>query len=324
MKQKKEGFFKRIKNAIINFDKYREYADEKISISIKYMLKLVFVFVIVVTTALVIKITTETNNIIKLFKENAPEFRLENNNLVIQSENKHFAISDSSNNFFLILDSEKESLSEIEEANNYKAFIIAMLKDKIVLRNSLNAESIMSYKELEENYEANSLNKQNIISYVTDKNIAIINSVFAMSSIIALYITYFVEVLLDIMFLSVIGLIFSAIIGVKFKYKQVFNMSVYAITLSFLLYIVYIVEELFTGFTVKYFDVAYNAISYIYIITAMMMIRADLTKEKAMVGKIVQEQRKVREDNTEDEDKEKEDRKERRKEERKRRTRRNS
>ena len=41
MKKKKENFFKRLKNAVTNFDKYREYSDEKLSVSMKYILKLI-------------------------------------------------------------------------------------------------------------------------------------------------------------------------------------------------------------------------------------------------------------------------------------------
>lgn len=318
MKQKKESFFNRVKNAVINFDKYREYSDEKLSVSIKYILKLIFIFSIIITIALVVKINRETNKILQSFKENAPEFKIENNNLITQEGNNHFIIGDSSNSFGLIIDSEKENLSEVEEANNYKVFIMAMLKDKIVLRNYLNVENSITYEKLGENYEISNLDKQSILSYATNKNILTGIASFAITSIIFLFISYLIEILLDIVFLSLVGFIFSKIIGINFKYKQVFNMSVYAITLSVILYMIYIVVNILTGFVVKYFEVAYNAIAYIYIMTAMMMIKSDLTKEKIMVGKIVQEQRKVREEkNTEDEDRDKEDKKEEKQKEKK-------
>lgn len=318
MKKKKENFFKRLKNAVTNFDKYREYSDEKLSVSMKYILKLILIFSIIITIALVIKINRETNKILRSFKENAPEFKIENNNLITQEGNNHFIIGDSSNSFCLIIDSEKENLSEVEEANNYKVFIMAMLKDKIVLRNYLNVENSITYEKLGENYEISNLDKQSILSYATNKNILTGIASFAITSIIFLFISYLIEILLDIVFLSLVGFIFSKIIGINFKYKQVFNMSVYAITLSVILYMIYIVVNILTGFVVKYFEVAYNAIAYIYIMTAMMMIKSDLTKEKIMVGKIVQEQRKVREEkNTEDEDRDKEDKKEEKQKEKK-------
>lgn len=317
MKQNKKSFFKRVKNAIINFDKYREYSDEKISISVKYILKLVLVFSIVVTAALTVKVAVELNRVIESFRETCPDFKIENNNLVIQDENDNFTVSDSSNILCLIINSEKQSLTEIEESNNYQC-VIAILKDKIVLRNTLNTESSITYEQLGETYELNNITKQSILSYITNKNMTILYATFVIGFIIYLFIVYLIQILLDILLLSIIGFLFSRIIGINFKYKQVFNMSVYAITLSFLLYMIYIVVNILTGFVVKYFEMAYNAIAYIYIMTAMMMIKSDLTKEKIMVGKIVEEQRKVKEENnTEEENKEKEDKQKEKKEEKK-------
>lgn len=86
-------------------------------------------------------------------------------------------------------------------------------------------------------------------------------------------------------------------------------MSVYALTLSVVLYMIYIVINLFTSFTIKYFEIAYNAISYVYILTAMLMIRSDSIKQQMEVEKIVEEQNKIREENKEEkkEEKQKED-----------------
>ena len=317
MKQKKENFFKRLKNAVTNFDKYREYADEKVSVAIKYILKLVLIFSIIIAVSLTIRIALELNRVIESFRESCPDFKIENNSLVMQEENNNFTISDSSNVLCLIINSEKQSLTEIEGANNYQT-VIGILKDKIVLRNSLNMESSTTYEQLGKSYELNNITKQGILSYITNKNMAVMFATLIIGSTIYLFIVYLIQILLDILLLSIIGFLFSRIIGIKFNYKQIFNMSTYAITLSFLLYMIYIVVNLFTGFIVKYFDVAYNAISYIYIITAMMMIKSDLTKEKIMVGKIVQEQRKVREEkDTEEENRDEEDKKEEKQKEKK-------
>ena len=317
MKQKKENFFKRLKNALTNFDKYREYVDEKVSVAIKYILKLVLIFSIIIAVSLTIRVALELNRVIESFRESCPDFKIENNSLVMQEENNNFTVSDSSNILCLIINSEKQSLTEIEGANNYQT-VIGILKDKIVLRNSLNMESSTTYEQLGKSYELNNITKQGILSYITNKNMAVMFATLIIGSTIYLFIVYLIQILLDILLLSIIGFLFSRIIGIKFNYKQIFNMSTYAITLSFLLYMIYIVVNLFTGFIVKYFDVAYNAISYIYIITAMMMIKSDLTKEKIMVGKIVQEQRKVREEkDTEEENRDEEDKKEEKQKEKK-------
>ena len=83
--------------------------------------------------------------------------------------------------------------------------------------------------------------------------------------------------------------------------------------LSIVLYLIYICVNITTGFTIKYFDLAYEIISYIYIITAILMIKSDLIKQQIEIGKIVEEQKKVREEKKQEdneEEKPKEDKEE--------------
>lgn len=303
MKQRKEGFFKRAKNAITNFDKYREYADNKLSVTIKYILKLVLIFAIIATITLTIKINNVVTNFAQVFKNECPEFKIENNNLVIEADNKEFVNKDESDFFGFVINTEKDSLDGIEEIENCQT-VFAILKDKIILRNSSSMETSITYAQISEENDLSIINKQTIVEFANTKNITTIISMLALTLAIFLFIIYLAEIIIDILLLSIIGLLFSKIIGINFKYKQIFNMSVYAITLSFVLYTIYMVVNISTGFVVKYFDIAYDAISYIYIITAMMMIKTDLAKEKIEVGKIVQEQRKIREEKKEEQKKE--------------------
>lgn len=303
MKQRKEGFFKRAKNAITNFDKYRNYADDKLSITIKYILKLVLIFAIITTIAITVKINNVVINFAQVFKNECPEFKIENNNLVIEAENKEFVSKDESDFFGFVINTEKDSLEGIAEIEGCQT-VFAILKDKIILRNSSSMETSITYAQISEENDLSIINKQTIVDFINTKNIAIIISIFALTFAILLFIIYLIELIIDILLLSIIGLLFSKIIGINFKYKQIFNMSAYAITLSFVLYTIYMLVNIFTGFIIKYFDMAYDVISYIYIITAMMMIKADLTKEKIEVGKIVQEQRKIKEEKKEEQMKE--------------------
>ncbi len=148
-----------------------------------------------------------------------------------------------------------------------------------------------------------------------------IYAIFAITSFVYFYLVYLIQILLDILLLSVVGYLLNKIVAVKLKYKSVFNISVYALTLSIILYMIYIIANIFAGFTIKYFEIAYNAIAYIYVITAMMMIRSDLIKQQIEVGKIVEEQKKIQEENNENEEdekqkeQEKQEKKEKKKEE---------
>lgn len=132
---------------------------------------------------------------------------------------------------------------------------------------------------------------------------------------IALYVTYTLTTLLSACIFGVFGLIIARICGLKLKYASTFNLAVYAITLPTILMAIYMSTNLLFGITIKYFSVAYDAITYIYIITAILMLRADLIKQRIELSKIIKEQEKVREDLKEQEKEPKEKEKEKKKKE---------
>ena len=315
MKQKKIGFFRRIKKAIINFDEYKTFAEEKLWTTIKYILKLAVIFTLIVSFFLSYKLDKEINNVLKIYKEECPNFRFENNLLVIDDEKKQFIKGDEAGYFGVIIDSEKENLEQIEQTSNYQILFVA-LKDKIVIKNYDGVENSITYKQLSTQYDIQRISKEEILNVITSNEFSQIFIEFVAISIVYLYLAYLIQFLLDILLLSVVGYLLSKIIGVKFKYKSIFNMSAYSLTLSVLLYMIYLSVNILTGFTIKYFEIAYNAIAYIYIITAMLMIKSDLIKQQIEVGKIVEEQKKIREEKVQKE-KEKEEKPKKEKKEKK-------
>ena len=161
---------------------------------------------------------------------------------------------------------------------------------------TLDTKTSMTYEDISKNQNINGLSKQQILDYTNSSTMILIYITFFVITIVFGLIAYSIQILLDIFLLSIIGLIMSKIAAVKLKYKEIFNMSIYALTLSIVLYLIYICVNITTGFTIKYFDLAYEIISYIYIITAILMIKSDLIKQQIEIGKIVEEQKKVREE----------------------------
>ena len=308
MKTKKVSFFKRVKDAVVNFDEYIKFTEEKLSIAIKYIFKLTLIFTIIITTVLTVKIVQEANNLITNFKNEAPEFSFQDSILVIEGDNQKIVKGDESGYIGFIVDAQKENLSDIEESANYQR-VIGLLKDKVVVKDTQGTEVSQTYEQLSTDYNLNTLNKNTILQFLSENNMAKIYAIFAVLMFIYFFIIYLIQFFIDILLLSVVGYLLTKIVGVKFNYKSIFNISVYAMTLSIILYMVYMIINLFTGFTIKYFEIAYNAIAYIYIITAMLMIKSDLIKQQIEVGKIIAEQKKIREEKKEQENKEKEDKK---------------
>lgn len=168
METKKVPFFRRLKSAIVNFDEYIDFSEEKISIAIKYILKLALIITFIITIALMVKIVQDTNNLIISFQNEAPEFGFQNNELIIEGDNTKIVKGDENGYFGLIIDSQKESLSDVDEVGDYQR-VIGILKNKIVVRDVEGVEASLTYEQLSANYNLNNINKNSILQFLSRK-----------------------------------------------------------------------------------------------------------------------------------------------------------
>lgn len=309
MEHKKVAFFKRVKNAIIDFDEYKVFAEEKVSVAIKYILKLMLIFTLIVVAVMVCEFIKQTNEVKSYIETDFPEFSLQENTLVIEGENKKIINGTEDNYFGFIVDSNAENVTDIVEVNDYQR-VICFLKNKVVVRGIDSIESSITYQQINDVYSINDLNKTKLLEMLSGKDMIKIFAIFSVVMFIYLYIIYLVQILLDILLLSVVGYLLSRIVGLKFKYSAIFNMSTYALTLPIILYMLYIVLNTLTGFYIKLFDIAYNAISYIYIATAMLMIKSDLIKRQMELAQVIKVQKEVQKEAEEENREEKEEKKE--------------
>ena len=130
---------------------------------------------------------------------------------------------------------------------------------------------------------------------------------------IVFFISLFLATLIDVFTLSVFGILTCFFAKIKMKYKALFNMSIYALTLSILLRTIYIAITTLTTFKIKYFDVMYIAISYISLAAAIFIIKSNVIKQHLELIKIIEESKEKIEEkiqvrkNPKDEEKEDED-----------------
>ena len=106
---------------------------------------------------------------------------------------------------------------------------------------------------------------------------------------VSAFISFWIAIFLDVFTLSVFGLFTCLIAKIKMNYKAVFNMSVYAITLSLILRTIYVVVTMLTSFEIKYFDVMYVAVAYISLAAAIFLIKSDVIKQHLELMKIIEE-----------------------------------
>lgn len=296
MKEKKLGFFRRIKKAIFNFDEYSTFWNEKMSISIKYFLKLVLLSAIVSTVVTTYKTYKIAENTIERFKNESPEFSVINGILTIEN-NQKFEYIDDENYFGIVVDPTMEDITKIEYDEG-----IMFAKEKIVVRSN-NTEKVISYKELVNK----DLNKKDIENILTKENLKKAYAIIGIILFISNFFAYIIVLIINILIISMIGMMVNWIADAKLKYSNVFIISIYAITLSTILLMIYTVITSLTNFTIKYFNIAYNLISYIYAITVIFMAKSDLIKNKQEL--FVEEKKKKEEEQIKKEEK-KEDKKE--------------
>lgn len=283
METAKIGFWRRIKKAILNFDEYEKFITENISKAFGYFFKLITIFSLVITIALVYKMNTETEKVVNTVEKEFPDFSIINNELQMETEENF-------EHYFEDLEFNVIIGKNINETNDYKNCLL-LLKNKIVLKYDGYSQEI-TY----ENAEMNNFSKQSIIDKYESKDKKVLYSTVSMIMFFSSFGVYTIVFLIDIITLTIMGLIINIIIRTTFKFKQIFKISVYAMTLPIILYLAYIVANMIWGTTIKYFEIGYNAISYIYLITVLLMMKSDIIKNTQELQKVLDEQKKVREE----------------------------
>lgn len=308
----KIGFFKRIKFAITKFEKYDNFSKEKLTTTLSYLVKIILIFTLILSVVLTWKYKNEIDLVINKIANETPNFTIENNELNVESEEPVNLELFNDENILLVLDSSTNiDLNELLKNNNKYNYVVFCLKDKIVLSqgNDENvATSTFQYDEFLSVLNVEKLEKQDIFNYVSSENMYQFLSAIYIFLVPITFIMYTLIFLMDIILLSILAWILVKLYGMKLSYKNSFNIAVYALTLPIILELIYLILNLTTGFTIKYFDVMYNLISYVYMFAVIFIIKINYDKTASdmmpvVEGKIEQEE-KIEEETNEDEKKE--------------------
>ncbi len=99
---------------------------------------------------------------------------------------------------------------------------------------------------------------------------------------------YLLTIISNVVLLSFFGYITTLLARIKMRYVAVFNMAVYALTLSVILNILYVAINIFTTFNMEYFQVMYVAVAAIYLVAAILILKADFMKKQLELMKIAE------------------------------------
>lgn len=309
---KRDGFFKTVLKSIKDFDKYEQFGIEGMGKTCLYLLQIVAIITIIVVAILIYQFSTTMQSAVIYFNDNVQEMSYTDGILTVNSNQKLEVDTNSTIAQKIIVDTSDLTDEQIEQ---YRTDLdglnsgIILLKDKILIKNDmLTSITETTYTNILSQYNITNLDKQSVLDYIYTNQTQVYISV-AIVEFIYMFAVYLTSILMDTLILALLGLIVARIAGMKIKFSACFGMGVHALTLPIILNILYIILNAFTGYTIKYFQIMYTAISYIYIVAAILIIRSDYIKRQMELDKIKSEQEKVRAelDKQKEEDKEEEE-----------------
>lgn len=298
-KEEKIGFFKRLKKAIFELEDYGFFLGEKLTVAFKYF----FALMLLVSVIFSLTVTYKSSNVISrgynYLVNEMPEFEYNEGKLNFKEVVKAY---DHDYKFSFIADTsediQKEDIKKYKD-DIYKAgdYGVLLLKNELIMITS-GTENNINYSEYiassgfdPEDVSASS--KQDLVKFVNELGIPNVLISMFIVLVIGTYIANVIIVLSDVCIVAVFGWFASRICGVSFKMNPMIALSIYGLTLSIVLDLIFDVVYIMSGFTVQYFEIIYLLIAYVYIIAAIFMIKYDLIKHTEELKKIIEVQKQV-------------------------------
>ncbi len=303
-KEEKIGFFKRIKIAIFKLEDYGMFLGERWSKAFKFFFLLIILTSVIISLVAGYDFYKMANKAFSYIENEMPEFTYQDEKMV-SSENVE--AYDSDYNFRLFINTDENISDEILTNYENKAFdadgSLILLKDKVIYLYQNNRIE-EKYSDLLKNYGIEVTSKEELVKTINDLGISSIVFAYFSTNFIVLTISDIITNLSYLCIVAIFGYVAARFCGVRFKLSPMFVLSIYSLTLPIALSCLYNVVYILTGFVIKYFNVMYLLIAYVYIIAAILMIKYDLIKQNEELQKIIEVQKQVRKEMDEQEEKE--------------------
>ena len=298
-KTKKQGFFKSIKNSIFNFDSYQDFALEEMTWGIFYFLKLAILFSVIIAIVFsVLQVVVTIPNAKNFIASDIPDFSYSNGILDVKSD-ETVTIDNIADQVLIIADTkdlDETKINEYKDKINLYDIGVLVLKDKVYLKNSYAGTGLQEIpmSDIGSIYGKNEFTKQDIVNDINSINMISLCISLAFTVFLGFFITYLIMSILDIIILALLSNIVAMLLRVRMKVSALVNISVHAMTLPIILLLIYAIVLMTTGFEIKYFNIMYRGIAYIYVITAVFLIRQNLIKQQMELTTIVQKQKELK------------------------------
>ncbi|MBR3697116.1 MAG: DUF1189 family protein [Clostridia bacterium] len=291
---KKMGFLKRIQVSIFKVENYSEFLLEKTNISIKYLLKLILLVAVILAISTTVQINKIASKGLRYIKNEMPEFSLIDGEISFKEDTEGY---DNDLDFYVKYSTKSELsdsiVSEIKKDVQQYSSAFVYLKDRIIIYNGGNY-SVFKYSDLLSEYNLSITNRTDLINLIDKLGITGIDISFFIISFLSGYVTNIINVIFDVSLVFCFGIIASRICGVNMPYSKMISLSIYSLTLSIFLSLLYSVVYNFTNFYIEYFEFMYIIVAYIYLIAAILIIKSDVIKQKMELQKIIEVQNQVK------------------------------
>ncbi len=310
-KQIKMGFFKKAWYSITKIEKYPDMAAQGLSKAVSYFLKITAILAIIICLGTIYQINNIVQDGVKYLKDEFPEINYKEGTLTVNSENEITIPKENSIFGTVIINTNELEETQVNQYTNtitQEGNGIVILKDKIIIKNSsISGTVTYNYKETLEPVGIKEFNKQTILNYTTGTNIlSVYISLFIVLFMYA-FVMYAISILADTLLLSFFGYITTKLARIKMRYVAIYNMSVYALTLSIILNMIYIAINIFVPLTITYFQVMYVAVAAIYLVAAILILKTDVINKQMELMKILEAEKLLREQKQEEENKNKQE-----------------
>ena len=307
----KIGFFQKVWNSITKIEKYPDMAAKGLGRAFTYLCKVVAILAIVLCLGMMYQTYQMLQEGIKYLQNEFPEFSYKEGILNVASDQRITISEDDSYVGKTIIDTNTEDeqvinqyINEIEKSGSG----MIILKDKVVLKNGSVAGTInYYYNELLGQMGINEFTKQTVIDDANSSQVISLYVSIFITIFIYSFIMYLLTTLSNVVFLSVFGYLTTWIARIKMRFIAVFNMSIYALTLSIFLNMLYIAVNIFIDFNMEYFQVMYVSVAAIYLVAAIFLLKTEFMKRQAELMKIAEAQEIVRKEMEEKEQQEKQE-----------------
>ena len=251
------NFFNNVKDSVVDFDFYRSIKGNKFGRSFTYLLILFMLVYSMQVTKLYVGISSGINDLANGLSTEVPDFELKEGEFHFYGEMPYY-IGGNEANAPYVIDTTGQTDAGILQG---KFSGILITRTQMIVKQATGAVQTLNFRDFGEV----NLTKQDIVRGIP--KIAPI----ALAVMIFAFVFVFGWKLLNALILALLGLIADSIFKTRLKFSEVYNMSIYALTLPILIQLALFLA----GVSIPGFFLIYWTISIVYIFMGIRACKKD-------------------------------------------------